>query len=148
MNMNSEKPFKALNVLLAEDNADHAELIMDSLKDFNIDNQITHVSNGEDLLDCLEKALGDNSRLPDLILLDLKMPRLDGKGALREIKNNPALRSIPVLVLTTSASQSEIEECYNYGACSYIIKPLNIEDLDRKLRDLNLYWVNTSELPE
>lgn len=139
---------RALSILLAEDNADHAELIIDSLKDFNIGNQVEHVGNGEELVEYLQSRSHDKNLLPDLVLLDLKMPRMDGKTALKKIKQDPVLRSLPVLVVTTSANQAEIEECYNFGANSYITKPLRFEELNRKIRDLNLYWVITSELPE
>ncbi|MDX1695394.1 MAG: response regulator [Ketobacteraceae bacterium] len=147
MNEFSTENMKALTILLAEDNEDHAELIIESLRDFNVGNEVIHVADGQALIDYLAELRDAPDRLPDLILLDLKMPRLDGKGALRIIKEDEVYRTIPVLVVTTSGNQVEIEECYKFGANSYITKPLKFDDFHRKIRDLNLYWVITSELP-
>lgn len=140
---------KALTILLAEDNEDHAELIIDSLKEFNVANEIKHVTDGELLMLYLRKEppFSESAVTPDLILLDLKMPRLDGISALQEIKNDMALKSIPVLIVTTSSTQHEIEKCYRLGANSYITKPLQFDEFNRKIKELNLYWVLTSELP-
>lgn len=139
---------KALTILLVEDNEDHAELITDSLKEFNIANKIVHLSNGEQLIDYLDNHRNDDSPAPDLILLDLKMPRMDGKTALKIVKNDPRYKQIPVLIVTTSSHSSEIEECYKLGANSYITKPLQLDELNRKIKELNLYWVLTTELPQ
>lgn len=140
---------KALTIFLAEDNVDHAELITDSLKEFNIANEILHFCNGESLLQYLRKEAPytEVAVRPDLILLDLKMPRLDGISTLREIRSDDMLKSIPVLIVTTSSTDAEIEACYKLGANSYITKPLQFDEFNRKIKELNLYWVLTSELP-
>lgn len=140
---------KALTILLAEDNEDHAELIIESLRDFNIGNTVFHVSNGEALLSYLYETYDSKqqSGLPDLILLDLKMPRMDGKATLQQIKSDSRFNQIPVIIVTTSTNAAEIDECYSLGANSYITKPLKFEELNRKIKELNLYWVITTELP-
>ena len=141
---------KPLTILLAEDNQDHAELIMDTLKDFNIGNTVFHVTDGEQVMKCLEDANGEENRgftRPDLILLDLKMPRMDGVATLRAIRASEANKKIPVIMVSTSTVDSEINTCFELGANSYVTKPLQFEEFSRKIRDLNLYWIITSELP-
>ncbi|MCO7223493.1 response regulator [Pleionea sp. CnH1-48] len=145
--MNQVKP---INILLAEDNCDHAELMIDTLKDFNSENSVVHVTNGEQLLEYLRKEQWNNTdgeHKPDLVLLDIKMPRMDGISALREIKSDSKLKSMPVVMVTTSRAQSEIELCFNEGVNSFITKPIQFDEFSRKIRELNLYWVLTTELP-
>ena len=146
--MNSVKP---LVILLAEDNEDHAELMLDTLRDFNVRNTLVHAQNGEIALQYLRKEGPHNNtnwHKPDLILLDIKMPKLDGIGALSIIKNDAALKHIPVVMISTSKTEHEIDKCFAAGANSYITKPLQFDDFTRKIKDLNLYWVLTSELPK
>lgn len=141
---------RPLTILLAEDNIDHAELIVETLKEFNIGNDIHHVTNGELVLDFLQgKPPFDQQQhnRPDLILLDLKMPRLDGKGTLKGIRELPNYQKTPVVMVSTSSTDEDIDECYDLGANSYITKPLQFEEFTRKIRELNLYWVLTAELP-
>lgn len=150
----AESPPKPLRILLAEDNEDHAELIMDSLIAANPDNRVVHVANGEQALNYLlnkpsRNANNDNNRsvvLPHLILLDLKMPRMDGITTLKQLKQDPRLQHIPVLVITTSSTSYEINECYHYGACSFITKPLNYDAFNQKIRAIYGYWAQTVEL--
>lgn len=141
---------RPLSILLAEDNVDHAELIIETLQEFNIGNEIKHVTNGELVLNYLQRTppfdTQDCSK-PDLILLDLKMPRLDGKGTLKMIRQLPELKNTPVVMVSTSNTDDDIHECYSLGANSYITKPLQFEEFTRKIRELNLYWVLTAELP-
>lgn len=143
---------RPLNILLAEDNVDHAELMIDTLKGFNVANTIIHVDNGEKALKYLKHEAPydtqDNRTAPDLILLDLKMPRLDGMSLLKIIKKDEKLKSIPLLVVSTSTEQKEIMSTFELGANSYITKPLQFDEFARKIRDLNLYWVLTSEVPD
>ncbi len=136
-----------LNILLAEDNEDHAELIIDTLESFNISNRIVHVTNGEEVLDLLERSINNPSLQPNLILLDLKMPRMDGITTLKHIRQMAAFKTIPVIMVSTSSIDIDIESCYAMGANSYITKPLQFEEFTRKIRELNLYWVLTSEIP-
>lgn len=141
---------RPLTILLAEDNIDHAELIVETLKEFNIGNDIKHVTNGEQVLDYLQSKPPFDATTyskPDLILLDLKMPRLDGKGTLQQIRQLDGYKNTPVVMVSTSSTDADIYECYNLGANSYITKPLQFEEFTRKIRELNLYWVLTAELP-
>jgi CheY-like chemotaxis protein len=143
--MNTTKP---LNIILAEDNVDHAELMIETLEELNTHNRITHVHNGKELLAFLEETLAEGSEFtPDIILLDIKMPLLGGIETLASIKKNPAFKKLPVIMVTTSKNDKEISICYELGASSYITKPLHFEDFVRKMRELNKYWVNTTELP-
>jgi len=141
---------KPLTILLAEDNHDHAELIIDTLEEFHLGNKIVHVTNGEDALKYLTELHVDEdgqTMKPDLVLLDLKMPRLDGIGTLRAIRQRTELQTLPVIVVSTSSTDKDVNECYELGANSYITKPIQFEEFTRKIRELNLYWVLTSELP-
>ena len=132
---------------MAEDNIDHAELIIDTLKDFNVANEIVHVNNGEEAIDYLTGCDQHKNTRPNLILLDLKMPRKDGITTLKEIREMPSFGQIPIVMVSTSTSDQEIKVCYAGGANSYVTKPLKFEEFSRKIKDLNLYWVLTSELP-
>jgi CheY-like chemotaxis protein len=142
---------RPLTILLAEDNQDHAELIIDTLKDFNVGNTIVHVNDGEKAIEYLKnkaaEAEGD-SAIPDLVLLDLKMPRMDGASTLRAIREDYRLKHLPVVMVSTSTVEKEINTCFELGANSYVTKPLQFEEFSRKIKDLNLYWVLTSELPK
>lgn len=142
---------KPLTILLAEDNEDHAELMIEALEEFNVANNIIHVENGEKVLCLLRREPpydSPNQLLPELVLLDQKMPLLDGIGVLKAIKSDPALKHIPVVMISTSTVDSEIAHCFELGASGYITKPLNFEEFSRKMRDLNMYWVLTSEIPK
>ena len=141
---------KPLTILLAEDNEDHAELMIETLEEFNAHNKIYHVENGKLALSFLNKEPPfdqQDAPRPDLILLDQKMPLLKGKDTLKAIKEDEQLKNIPVIMISTSHSSSEIADCFKLGASSYIIKPINFEDFASKIRNLNLYWISTSELP-
>lgn len=142
---------RPITFLLVEDNQDHAELIQDSLEEFHIHNSVIHVTNGEEALKVLLKNPPYDQQetpTPDLVLLDIKMPKLDGIGTLQQIKSDPRINFIPVVMLTTSADQNEIKTCFELGACSFITKPIQFDELIKKIKDLNLYWVITSELPK
>ncbi len=141
---------QALTILLAEDNEDHAELIIDTLQEFNIGNEVVHVTNGEEVMDYLHRRgafTGRSNVDPDIVLLDLKMPRMNGKETLVEIRKSSRFSDVPVIMVSTSRNDEEIQACYQAGANSYITKPLQFEEFTRKIRELNLYWVLTSELP-
>lgn len=143
--------YKSLNILIAEDNEDHAELMIDTLQDFNIGNKLIHTSDGEQALQYLHKqGKYDNNEWikPDLILLDIKMPKMDGITTLEFIKQAPTLKYIPVIMVSTSSADHDIKRCFELGANSFISKPLQFDEFTRKIRELNLYWVLTSELPD
>ncbi|HUJ11198.1 MAG TPA: response regulator [Verrucomicrobiae bacterium] len=139
------------NILLADDDPDDRMLIRDALQESQSQEQLTCVENGEELLDYLRhqgafSSLDEKAR-PYVILLDLNMPRKDGREALREIKADPHLRRIPVIVLTTSQAEEDIARTYDLGASSFIIKPRDFETLVRLLRTIDEYWFETVQLP-
>lgn len=146
--MNELKP---IHILLVEDNEDHAELMTDSLEEFNVRNTISHVTNGEEALAFLRKQppFDKNEHTnPDLIFLDIKMPRLNGVETLKLLKADKQLNYIPVIMISTTTTDHEIQQCYELGASGYVTKPIQFEEFTRKIKALNLYWVLTSELPK
>jgi two-component system response regulator len=137
-----------VDILLVEDNPDHVELILKVLQDSNVLNQVHVVTNGEEALDFLyQHGEYTDAPQPGLILLDIKLPRLDGIEALRQIKADPMLKSIPVAMLTTSLGEQEMVESYSCGANSYIIKPVDFEQFVKVIKDLKLYWLVANILP-
>lgn len=142
---------KAVTILMADDDADDRLLAKDALAECNLNGELHFVENGEELLDYLERrgkyAELANSPRPSLILLDLNMPRKDGREALREIKSNPEFRKIPVIVLTTSKADTDIAQIYDLGANSFISKPVTFDSLVKMMRILGNYWCEIVELP-
>lgn len=142
---------KSMVILMADDDADDRLLAKDALNECKITNALHFVENGEELLDYLRQegkyaSLVDTPR-PGLILLDLNMPRKDGREALQEIKADPKLRSIPVVVLTTSKADTDISRIYELGANSFITKPVSFDALIKVMSDLVHYWFELVELP-
>jgi two-component system response regulator len=139
---------RSVDFLLVEDNPDHVELILKVLQDNNILNLVHVVTNGEKALDFIyqREEYADAPR-PGLILLDIKLPRVDGTEVLRRIKADPKLESIPVVMLTSSVSEQEMVESYSRGANSYIIKPVGFEQFTEVIKDLKLYWLVVNVLP-
>ena len=137
-------------LLLAEDDSDDRLLIKDALEECQWPGELRCVENGEELLDYLLRRgayKGANSPRPGLILLDLNMPRKDGRQALHEIKADPVLRRIPVVILTTSRADADIDTSYDLGANSFIPKPVQFDDLVNVIRLLGQYWFGTVLLP-
>jgi len=140
---------KSVDILLVEDNADHVELIVKALRNNNVLNEVHVAISGEEAMDFLYQrgAYVDAAR-PGLILLDIKLPGMDGIEFLRRIKADPKLKLIPVVVLTTSGSEKEIAESYNCGANSYIVKPVDFEHFAKVIKELKLYWMVVNSLPK
>ena len=142
---------KSMVILMADDDADDRLLAKDALNECKITNALHFVENGEELLDYLRQkgkyASLANTPRPGLILLDLNMPRKDGREALQEIKADPKLRSIPVVVLTTSKAETDISRIYELGANSFITKPVSFDALIKVMSDLVHYWFELVELP-
>ncbi len=138
-------------ILLADDDEDDRLLTADALRAAKMGSDLKTVSDGEELLDYLYRrgkhALPGSSPKPDLILLDLNMPRRDGREALREMKADPELRSIPVVILTTSRTEEDIDQTYELGANSFITKPATFGRFVRAMEVANEYWFQTVELP-
>jgi two-component system, response regulator len=149
--MAAHKRGKIRVVLLAEDDEDDVLLIRDAFAESGISIELHSVLDGEELLEYLfRRNKYEDSLLspePSLILLDLNMPRKDGREALAEIKTHPVLRQIPVVVLTTSRESLDIQQCYKMGASSYVAKPNSFNDLVDVLKTVGKYWLETVELP-
>ena len=138
-------------ILLADDDAEDRMLASSALDESRVVNDLRFVEDGEELMDYLYhrgkfEAAG-SSPTPGLILLDLNMPRKDGREALREIKADPDLRRIPIVVLTTSKAEEDIYRTYDLGANSFITKPVSFEGLVTVMRDIGRYWIEIVELP-
>jgi CheY-like chemotaxis protein len=140
---------RPITILMADDDADDRELAREALAESRVLNELHAVSDGAELLEFLrhEGRYADAPR-PDLILLDLNMPKLDGREALGALKNDPKLRSIPVVILTTSHAEEDVVRSYDLGANSFISKPVTFVGLVDVMRELGKYWVVIVELPE
>ncbi len=141
---------KPILILLAEDDPDDRVLLRDALAEGRLVNELRCVEDGEELMDYLQhrgRYEGESAPRPGLILLDLNMPRKDGREALKEIKADPALRQIPVVVLTTSKAEEDIYRSYDLGANSFVTKPVTFQSLVDLMRTLGRYWLEIVELP-
>jgi CheY-like chemotaxis protein len=137
-------------VLMAEDDEEDRMMARDALAEANAGVELHCVEDGEDLLEYLRRRgrwASTAAPRPALVLLDLNMPRKDGREALREMKADPELRSLPVVVLTTSREEEEIARTYNLGANSFIRKPVTFAGLVGVMRTIGAYWFDTVELP-
>lgn len=138
-------------VLLAEDDADDRLMISRALSQAGLDGALEVVRDGVELLDYLRGAGEDGAKKPQpwpkLILLDLNMPRLSGREALLEIKQDPTLQSIPIVILTTSSSPNDIAESYAAGANAYLTKPSRYSDLAEVAEAIVKFWCRAAELP-
>lgn len=135
-------------VLVADDDADDRLLVKDAFQSVGLDVEVCFVENGEELLDSLQGCGGHAAaRLPDLILLDLNMPVMDGREVLRLIKKDRELRSIPVVILTTSQSEQDLAEAFASGANAYVPKPRSFDELAEMLKALCGFWFRWCLLP-
>jgi CheY-like chemotaxis protein len=136
---------KPLDILFVEDDDDHAELTMRSLSDHRVANRIHRVADGEAALDYVLRrgAYKDPSLSPrpDVILLDLRLPRVDGLDVLRELKAHEGLKRIPVVVLTTSDKESDIARAYDLHVNAYLVKPVDFSKFLDLMRDLGFFWL-------
>lgn len=142
---------QTITILVADDDADDRMMIQDALRENKLANDLRFVEDGEELLQYLQRhgKYSDpaSSPRPGLILLDLNMPKKDGREALKEIKNNSVLRTIPIVVLTTSKAEEDIYRTYNLGVNSFITKPVSFDSLLTITRELGRYWFEIVELP-
>lgn len=133
------------SILLVEDDEAHADMVMRTLEELSLEPLVHHVADGEAALNYLHREgqyahLGGQPR-PHLILLDLRLPKIDGLQVLREIKASDNLMDIPTVILTTSSASTDINQAYQYHANSYLIKPASFEGLVNLIRDLGMYWL-------
>jgi CheY-like chemotaxis protein len=140
-----------LYIMLVEDNSDHAELVIRTLQNHHIPNRIRHFTDGQVALDYLlrrgEYRNPDSSPRPHLVLLDLRLPRVDGLEVLKAIKQNDEIKSIPVIILTTSEAEKDVARAYHNHANSYLVKPVGYEDFSKLMNDLGYYWLGWNTNP-
>ena len=142
---------ESIRILMADDDADDRLMMKEAMEEFRFGNSIDFVEDGQELMDYLKRE-GDytdmaDKPLPGLILLDLNMPRKDGRQALEEIKNDRNLRMIPVVILTTSKAEEDVLRSYNLGSNSYISKPVDFKKLTEVVRTITDYWLHIVRLP-
>ncbi len=142
---------RLLTIIVADDDDDDREMTRDAFMESRIANPLVFVNDGVELLDYLRAAAAAEDAdvaLPALVLLDLNMPRVDGPQALMQIRADPKLRHLPVVVLTTSKSDQDVLKCYQGGANSFITKPVSFQGLVDVVRALDRYWFNIVALPD
>jgi two-component system, response regulator len=144
--MNSQSPF---TILMADDDPDDRLLVKEAFEESHLLNPLHTVEDGEELLDYLHKKgkFSESAVRPSLILLDLNMPRKSGIEALKEIKADPNLRTIPIIVLTTSKAEEDILKSYDLGVNSFIVKPVTFDSLVNIVKQLGSYWFELVQLP-
>ena len=141
---------KAITILMADDDEDDRLMAKEAMQEARLLNDVHFVKDGVELMEYLcyqGEYTHDNAPRPDLILLDLNMPRKDGREALQEIKADPELRQIPIVVLTTSKADEDIYRTYDLGVNSYITKPVSFEGLVEVMKTLTSYWFHIVRLP-
>lgn len=140
-----------VDLLLVEDNVNDAELTIRHLKKNNMANNLFHVKDGEEALEFIfstGRFAGQGSLMqPKIVLLDIQMPKVNGIEVLQKIKEDPRTRSIPVVILTSSKEDPDIQRCYALGANSYIVKPVNFESFAEAIKNLGFYWILLNQPP-
>lgn len=150
--MNSGERGEPIVILLAEDDPAHAEIIRRTLKNSRVINRMEHVEDGQQALDYLYRrgSFEDpaTSPRPGLLLLDLRMPRVDGLEVLKQIKNDPALMRIPAVILTTSAAETDMVKAYDQHANSYLVKPVDFDKFTTMMETIGYYWLMWNRNPD
>lgn len=144
---------RPIHILLVEDDLAHAEIVRRNLSDFRVANIITHLEDGQAALDYLLRSSPDDSAnltrpLPDLILLDLRLPKVDGLEVLRQLKADLILRKIPTVILTTSKTEQDMLTAYDHGAGSYLVKPVDFQKFTALLETFGFYWLVWNQYPK
>jgi two-component system response regulator len=134
-----------IEIVLVEDNIDDAELTIHALKKSKVANKIIHLKDGAEAIDYLFNGIVGIT-YPKVILLDLKMPKIDGIEVLRRIKSDDKTKTIPVIILTSSSGDPDVKICYELGANSYIVKPVGFENFSTSVSQLGVYWVLLNHL--
>lgn len=141
-----------IEVILVEDNMDDAALTIRALKKNNLANKLLHLKDGAEALDFIfgtgaYEGKGIENNKPRVILLDLKMPKVNGMQVLERIKSDEKLKDIPVVIITSSAEDPDIRKCYSLGANSYIVKPVDFDNFARTVAELGMYWMLLNQMP-
>ena len=137
-------------ILLVEDNPNDIELTLEALEEQNLANRVLVFNDGVEVIEYLmyEGPHADRKReKPAVILLDIKMPRMDGIEVLQKIKNHPELKTIPVVMLTSSREEPDLKKCYELGVNAYVVKPVNFKDFFKAVKNLGIFWAILNELP-
>ena len=141
-----------IEIILVEDSVEDADLIIRSLKKNNLSNSVIHLKDGAEALDFMfakgEFASRNIMDKPKVVLLDLKMPKVDGLQVLRELKADPRTRSIPVVIMTSSREDRDVIESHELGVNSYVVKPVSFENFAKAVADLGLYWLMINQSPK
>jgi two-component system response regulator len=141
-----------IEILLVEDNPHDAEMTIRSLRKVNLANKLVHLKDGAEAIDFIfaKGAFADRQieNKPKVILLDIKMPKVDGIEVLRQIKLNDITKTIPVVIMTSSKEEQDIIASYNLGVNSYVVKPVDFEGFAKAVAELGFYWLMINELPE
>lgn len=140
-------PFSPIDILLVEDNPGDVELTQDALRRSKVATRVAVVNDGEDAMQYLQTSGGDGQPTPDLVLLDLNLPRKDGMEVLREMKEDPKLRHIPVVILTTSEAERDILLSYRLGANCFISKPVDLDEFRKVVETIDDFWFTIVKLP-
>src|SRR5580693_7264556 len=138
-------------ILLVEDSARDAELILDALAGNQLANEVVHARDGADALDYLYRRgafAGRSDGQPALLLLDLKLPKVDGLEVLRQIKGDAALKMIPVVMMTSSREEQDLVRSYELGVNAYVVKPMKLQDFVEAVKQVSGFWAVINELPE
>jgi CheY-like chemotaxis protein len=139
------------HILLVEDSARDAELILDALEPQQVAKRVVHVRDGAEALDYLHRRgpfAGRAAGQPALILLDLKLPKVDGLEVLRQIKSEPALKMIPVVMMTSSRQEQDVVRSYELGVNAYVVKPMKFQDFVEAVKQVSGFWAVINEVPE
>lgn len=137
-------------ILLVEDNTNDIELTLEALAEHNLANRVVVLNDGVQAMEyLLYQGVYKNRKRenPAIILLDIKMPRMDGIEVLQEIKANPELKTIPVVMLTSSREEPDLKKCYDIGVNAYVVKPVNFKDFFAAVKQIGLFWAMLNELP-
>lgn len=141
-----------IEIILVEDNPDDAMLTMRAFKSRNLFNNLIHLKNGEEAIEYIFNNAEFNGKrmtdCPKVVLLDLKMPKVNGMEVLEKVKSDPKTKNIPVIILTSSAEDPDVKRCYALGANSYIVKPVGFENFSKTVVDLGLYWLVLNQPPK
>jgi two-component system response regulator len=138
--------YSAIEILLVEDNHEDAELTIRALKKYNLANNLLHLQDGEEALNFLFSS--NINAVPKIILLDIKMPKIDGIEVLRKIKNDPYRKIIPVVVLTSSKEERDIIESYKLGVNAYIVKPVEFDKFVKAVSEIGFFWLLLNQPPQ